>query len=294
MKSRLPIIVAVILGIVAVVAIQSYVKRIKQEAANQFRGRPVTAARVQIKAGSEITEKMLTERSVPNQFIPRQAIASIEEKRQVIGRTAKVDVRPGQLLLWSDLELEKRGGLSALIPEGERAFAVSVGEGINTELLQLNDRVDIIGIFQEPAESGPSLIGAGLAGGGVTAGETVCVVLLQSVNVMAIGSTIGEVYRDPSAGGGAGGGNITFSVTLPEAQLLMYASGQGELALVLRREGDVQVLVRKDLPRITMGSLEEITGQLDEERQTRIIQVMKGREIEEIKIEAGTGLESFE
>ena len=293
MKNRLPIIAAVILGIVAVVAIQSYVNRVREEAKSEFRGRPVTAARSEIRAGTVVTEEMLREIRVPDQFIPRQAITSAEEKRQVVGRTSRVDIRAGQLVLWSDLEIEKRGGLSALIPDGERAFAVEISQGVNTELLQLNDKVDIIGIFQEPPETGPAMSTPTLPGGGVS-GQTVCVVLLQNVNVMAIGSTIGQTYRPEGANAAAGGGTITFAVTLPEAQLLMYASGYGELALVLRREGDVRVLARKDLPRITTRSLEEVTGKLDEARQTRIIQVMKGRVVEEIQIDSGTGLDSFE
>lgn len=291
MKSRLPIIAAVILGIVAMVAINSYVKRIRQEEAGKYSGQFVTAARTQIKAGSEITEEMFMDKDVPARYIPRQAIAPAE-RRQVVGRTARVDIQPGQLVLWSDLDIEKPGGLSSLIPDGERAFTVDISQGVNTDLLQLNDRVDIIGIFQEPLEAGlatsvPSL-------GGAAAGQTVCVVLLQSVNIMALGTTIGQSYRPPGSNAEAAGGSITFSVTLPEAQLLMYASGHGELALVLRREGDVELLARKDLPRITQQSLEEITSKLDEERKTRIVQVMKGREVEEIRIDSGTGMDSFE
>lgn len=292
MKNRIPLIVAVVLGIVVVFAIQNYVAGIREQANNQLRGRPVVAAAVNIEPGTEITEQMLKDISIPPRYIPRQALTSLEEKRQVVGRTVRVAVPADTPLLWSDLEVEKRGGLSALIPEGERAFTVDISAGVDSKLLQLNDRVDILGIFEEPAETGP----VGPAGGapGYATDQTVCVVLLQNVNILALGETIGEVYSQDIAG--MSGGGVTFSVTLQEAQLLMYAAQHGDLAMALRREGEIQVFERGDLPRITMAELETITGRLDDQRQSRTIEVMRGREVQTIEVQQGgdTDLGTFD
>ena len=279
MKNRIPIVVAVVLGIVAVLAINSYVKRMKEETEQKYRGKPVIAARSNIPAGGEIGEKMLTLKKVPSQYIPRQAMTTPEERRQIIGRKTRVPIRAGQLILWSDLEMEKRGGLSALIPEGERAFSVGIEAGIKSALLQINDRVDILGIFSVPQDDPGVRAGVGIGAGD----DTACVVLLQNVNIIALGTTIGSTRGGAADAGG--GGQITFSVTLPEAQLLLFSEQHGDLALALRREGEIEVMAREDLPRVTMEQLEDITRELDGKRQARVIQVRKGTEVEEVTIE---------
>lgn len=292
MKGKLPIIVAIVLGIVAVLAIRSYVQQIEADAARQLEGRLVLFAAADIDKGASLTEEMLTTDSVPEQFIPRQAITSTEEMRQILGRKTRVAVPAGNIILWSDLEVDKRGGLSSLIPEGERAFTVDLSDGVNVDLLQLNDRVDIIGLFQEPAPPESANRTSPLKS---EKDRTVCVVLLQSVNIMAIGTTIGETYGMPTE---EGGGNVTFSVTLPEAQLLMYASNHGDLALVLRREGEIEVLAREELPRVTMETLENLITDLDSQRSKRVVQIIQGNQIEEIEVDVGgetdKGLQSFE
>lgn len=292
MKGKLPIIVAIILGVVAVLGIRSYVQRIQDDAAQQLQGRQVLYAATDIAKGAELSEQMMTTDTVPDRFIPRQAITSSAEKRQVVGRKTRVPIPQGSIILWSDLQVEKRGGLSSLIPEGERAFTVDLTLGVNIDLLQLNDRVDIIGIFDEPKDSG-SRAARSAGAAGLDANRSACVVLLQCVNIMAIGTTIGENYGMP---GDQGSGSVTFSVTLPEAQMLMFASNNGELALVLRREGEVEILTREDLPRITVETLNDRISELDGERTTRVIQVMKGGKVQEIEIEveSGTGLQTFE
>jgi Flp pilus assembly protein CpaB len=291
LKNPIPIIVAVVLAVVVVFAIQNHVRKIEEQAAAKLKGSPVVAASVEIPKGATITESMLYRKQVPSQFIPRQALTTASDQRQVVGRRTRVTVYPNQLLLWSDLEETKRGGLSSLIPEGERAYTANLSQGIQISLLQLNDRVDILGIFSEPQQVG--LVGQ--PGGGFGGqDQSVCVVLLQNVNILAIGDEIGEVYRNPEGASG-GGGSITFSVTLQEAQLLLYAVRQGELAMVLRREGEIQVFPREQLPRITMAQMEQITGQLDHDRARRTIEVMKGREVQTIEVETNeSGLQSFD
>ena len=292
MKNKIPIIAAVILGIIVMVAINNHIRNIKEQAASQFKGKPVVTVLKDIDRGGEIAESNLGLTTVPTQYIPQQALTTPAEKRQVIGRKTRVPVRAGQLLLWSDLEIEKRGGLSALVPQGERAFTVNFSAGIKTSLLQLNDRVDIIGIFQDVAGDEPTMARVQVPGmpGSSTGDNSVCVVLLQNVTIMALGDLIGDVYVNPNLAGS----EVTFALTLPEAQLLSYASTQGELGMVLRREGDIEVLSREELPRITLEDLEKVTGRLDEERKRRTIQVLKGRNVEEIQIESESGMETFE
>lgn len=74
MKNRLPIIVAVVLAIVAVMAMRAYVGRVKQENQKQLEGKKFVAAKVDISANTEIESSMITAREIPDQFVPAQAI----------------------------------------------------------------------------------------------------------------------------------------------------------------------------------------------------------------------------
>jgi hypothetical protein len=72
------------------------------------------------------------------------------------------------------------------------------------------------------------------------------------------------------------GTDLTLALTLEEAQLLMFASQQGELGALLRRDGSIDVKSRGKLPRITFETIEKIVGDLDDKRSTRIIEGQKG------------------
>jgi pilus assembly protein CpaB len=267
MKNKIPLIAAILLGIVAILAIRSYVQRVEQEAQAKLKGKPVVAARMDIKAGTEIELDLVAPKEVPPAFIPPQAIQGSLELKQIIGRKTRVPLRAGQIILWSDMESERRGGLSALIPEGDGAFTVNIGQGISSSLIQPNDHIDIIASFAVPKGNQPA---PGPTASWRQASDMVNVVLLQNVTVLAIGDTMGGVTHGPEEKGGSG--PMTLSVTLPEAQLLMFAVQHGELGAVLRREGAVKTLPRDQLPRITFEAIEKIIGDLDQRRDKRLSQ----------------------
>jgi Flp pilus assembly protein CpaB len=222
--------------------------------------------------------EMLSPKSVPESFIPPQAIEGSENVKLIIGRKTRVDVTSGQLVMWSDLETENRGGFSTLIPEGERAFSVEIGRGVKGGLLQPNDHVDIIGSFTAEQQIEPKAAGA------ATWREepgVVNAVLLQNVTILAVGENFGGRPNQDSTSSG----DLTLSLTLPEAQLLMYAQEHGELGAVLRREGDIGAQPREKLPRITFKEIEGVIGNLDSERKRRIVQIQKGQTVEEVTVD---------
>ena len=278
MQNRLPLIIAVVLGVIALLAVRSYVKRVESDAAAKLQGRPVVAAAQDIPKGTEITMEMLSPKSVPDSFIPPQAIEGSENVKLILGRKTRVDVTSGQLILWSDLEAENRGGFSTLIPEGERAFTVDIGRGIKGGLLQPNDHIDIVGSFSIEQQVEPKAAGAAAwrdEQGVVNA------VLLQNVTVLAVGENFGGRPNQEESSSG----ELTLSLTLPEAQLLMFAQEHGELGAVLRREGDISSQPREKLPRITFKEIETVIGNLDIERKKRIVQIQKGQTVEEVTVE---------
>ncbi|OGV45609.1 MAG: Flp pilus assembly protein CpaB [Lentisphaerae bacterium GWF2_57_35] len=255
------------MAIVAILAIRSYVKRVEAEARAKLEGRPVVAAKTDIKAGTEIEVDLVAPKEVPPAFIPPQAIQGSMELKQIVGRKTRVPLRAGQIILWSDLESERHGGLSTLIPEGEGAFTVNIGQGISSSLIQPNDHIDIIASFAIPKGSAPA---GGSTASWRQASDMVNVVLLQNVTVLAIGNTMGGPVQSPEEKGGSG--PMTLSVTLPEAQLLMFAVQHGELGAMLRKEGAVKTLPREQLPRVTFEAIEKIIGDLDQSRDKRLTQ----------------------
>ena len=106
------------------------------------------------------------------------------------------------------------------------------------------------------------------------------IVLLQNVTVLAVG----ENYSG-SASGSAEMNELTLAVTLPEAQLLMFAGEHGDLAAVLRKQDDINTMKREDLPRITFQELEKLIGDLDAMRASRTIEIMKGGRVEQVRVE---------
>ncbi|HTR43678.1 MAG TPA: Flp pilus assembly protein CpaB [Pseudomonadales bacterium] len=268
MKNKFPLIVAIIIGVAALFAIQKYVKNMQQQAADQLKGQQVVAARVDIPAGTVITTEMLYPQEVPTRFIPAQAIQGSDNVKLMLGSKTAVAIKAGQLILWSDLVTETRGGLSSIIPAGQGAFTVNISAGVKSDLIQPSDHIDIIGTFMIPKPTQPI---SGPVASWRQASDLVNVVLLQNVTVLAVGGNY-----NGAAGAGGGGGDLTLSLTLPEAQEVMFAAQNGQLGAVLRRGGSTDVTARADLPRITFESIDKIIGDLDEQRNYRSIEVQKG------------------
>lgn len=277
MKSKLPLIIAVLFGAAALFSIRSYQSKIDQARAESERGVKVLAARLAIPAGAEITTEMLREREVPEKYLPAQIIRRTADLKLVVGRRTAVRIEPNQLMLWSDLAGESsRSGFSGLVPAGERAYTVSIAKGLRSGLVQNGDHIDIMATFAIP-KGGESGGGGGWRPGG---SDMVNVVLLQNVTVLAVGDSYGDGTR------GDGGTDLTLSLTLQESQSLMFATQHGELGAVLRRDGSSETLGRDKLPRVTFEGVEQIIGSQDGDRMTRTVEVQKGTRTESIPVSA--------
>ena len=278
MKNKFPLIIALIIGVVALLAIRSYVNKMEEQTQAKLKGKPVVAAATDLAQGTELTAEMLAPKEVPDQFIPPQAIQGIAEVKQILGRKTRVAIRANQLILVSDLERESRGGLSTVIPPGEGAFTVTIAKGIKTGLIQPSDHIDVLGSFAIPPPNQPLPASAGA--NWRQGSDMVNVVLLQNVTVLAVGETFGVGGRQESAAAN----DVTLSLTLPEAQLLMFAGQHGELGAVLRKEGVTEVKPRPDLPRVTFEAIEKIIGDLDGRRNMRVVEIQKGLETDAVPV----------
>jgi Flp pilus assembly protein CpaB len=280
MKNKFPLMIAVVIGVAALFAINQYVKKMQQQAADQLKGQIVVAANVDIPAGTVLTVQMLGPKEVPPQFIPSQAIQGSDSVKQILGTKTSVAIHAGQMVLWSDLVNETHGGLAAIIPEGEGAFTVSIDKGVKPGLIQPNDHIDLIGSFAVPKPSQPLPTTAATAATWRQGSDVVNVCLLQNVQVLAVGDAFGGGVRSQSDAGGG----LTLALTLAEAQMLMFAEQNGTLGAVLRRDGATGVVARGDLPRVTFDAIDKIIGDLDGKRAFRTVEVQKGSSTESVPV----------
>lgn len=269
---------AIIIGLAALFAIRSYVNKREQEASAKLRGEMVVAASVDVSPDTELTMQMLAPKEVPQQFIPVQAIQGSDQVKQILGRKTRVKIGAGQIILWSDLASEARGGLSSIIPAGEGAFTVSIAKGVKPGLIQPGDHIDILGSFAVPKPSQPTP--ESMSATWRQGSDLVNVVLLQNVTVLAVGETFGGSVKSQTESAG----DVTLSLKLSEAQTLMFAQQNGELGAVLRRDAATDVTSRASLPRITFEKIEEVIGDLDGKRNFRSVEVQKGSQTETVPV----------
>jgi Flp pilus assembly protein CpaB len=182
--------------------------------------------------------------------------------------------------LWSDLAKENAGGISTAIASDQRAYTASITRGIKAGLIAVSDHVDIIGSFTVPKSPIPL---QPTAASWKQSPDMVNVVLLQNVTVLAVGDVTSGMNRSEGTMG-----DLTFALTLPESQLMMFASEHGELGVVLRSQGAVDVLPRKELKRVTFDSIEQIIGDLDGRRSQRLVGVQKGADVEVVPVRSTT------
>ena len=276
MRNKAPLILSVIVGLIALVAIQSYLRKKEVSAQSQFRGSKVLAIATDVRKGAELTPQMLVVKEVPNQFVPPDALREGGDAQLVVGRKLATSLRAGQILQWVVFQGEgKGGGLSSMIPDKEGAFTVPISKGIKPGLIQSGDHIDILGSFAVPKGGQPMPESAATWRLG---SDMVNVVLLQNVTVLNVGDSL-------SAGrGDTGGGELTLSLTLRESQMLMFASEHGQLGAVLRREGSTETLPRTELPTVTFEEILKVIGDLDGLRKVRMVEVESGAKVESVPV----------
>jgi len=270
MKNKTALIVAVVLGLIAVFAIQSYVSRVKRAAYKGTELVKVVVAKEDITRGTIIKKEIIASRGIPGKFVDSRAVLT-REYENIIGQPIRYTIKKGQPILWSDLGGGRVKGLASIIGGGERAITIAVDDitGVSG-LLQPNDHVDILGTFgvKVPGQEG--------ARGGT---EMTTITLLQDVTVLAAGEEMtGSMARSAKRFGVSGGySSLTLSVTPVEAELLVFAEQQGKLSLALRNPEDIGI--KENIPKITfdyIGRLTEIR-QLMKERKKRI-EVIRGKQ----------------
>jgi pilus assembly protein CpaB len=211
---RKVLLAAIAVTIAGAVLLYLHQERFKEETVG---GQPVSVlmATQDIRAGTLLSKEMIGVRQLPQKYVEGRHIMAADAQR-ILGVRAQTTVRANSSLLWTDVSMGDPGqrDLSMLIKTGMRAITIKATATVG--LLRPGDRVDVLLTREDGSKP-----------------------ILQNILILAVGRNTGmesikQSKRDRE--------QITLSVTVPQAQLLMGMEGKGKLTLILRNPDDVGVL----------------------------------------------------
>ena len=265
MKNKLALIVAVVLGLVAMYGFLRYWQGREKQYKEEFRNVYVVSAAQRIKAGTEIRAGMLSVIPMPSTAVSTDHIVQGDESR-LLGQTIIRSVERDEPLLNSYFRrpVEK---LRDRLTQGERAVTLRVDaiSGVGGNVVP-GSRVDIIGTF--PA--GAWTQGAPPTSGPAGAAADQSVALLSNVTVLAVDAQTREIEYVASAGGPRGQtySTVTLAVTPEEAVLLVFAQQYGALTFTLRPDADTTFTDTRTS--VSDRTLLQMAEQAQKERRKRL------------------------
>lgn len=236
MKNYIPLILAILLGVAAVIAVGRLLRDQREEVEQTV---SVLAVNRDLAAGDTFSDEMLLRKEVPHSARPRQAVHWTERARVVGQRTVR-PIRSGDYVLLSDV-----GDLRTfanLVAPNEWAVTLNVSGGIS-EYVQPGDEVAVIATLLY--EKMTATADAALAPERVT--EEATLALFPKVRIL----DTGELTRE---------GTLRIVVGLPpeQAQVLVAAQRRAELTMALRRPGDESALRREDAGMVDDRTFQEL------------------------------------
>jgi pilus assembly protein CpaB len=198
---------------------------------------PVVVAAVEIAEGTTVTMEMLSQRSVPDQFVT-SSVVKPESSNFIVNQKAVVSLQAGEPVLWSQFDTTRAAErLSTKVQKKWRAITITAAQNASVGgWVRPNDRVDIIGTFKEPRS-----------------GEQVAITLMQNVVVLATGKITGTTNVNLIPDGQRAYGNVSLMVMPEEAEMLVLAQELGALTMSLRTEDDADAF--EDRGRTTIQTL---------------------------------------
>jgi pilus assembly protein CpaB len=264
LKGKTPLVVALVLGLCAGVIAYSAIKKKEADARRGWNLVPVVVASVDIGEGSVVTFDMISQRTVPEQFIT-SSVVKPDSASYVVNQKVLVPVQAGDPLLWSQFETTRAAErLSTKVMKKARAITLDASKSAAVGgWVRPNDHVDIIGTLKDPQTN-----------------ESVAVTLMQNIIVLATGKVTGttnvnlipEAQREYS--------NVSVLVIPEEAEMLVLASELGSLAFSLRNEEDVDFMT--DRGHATIHTL--LSGErarLVQDRHKALIDIIRGGSTEQ-------------
>ncbi|MDP1853285.1 MAG: Flp pilus assembly protein CpaB [Candidatus Omnitrophota bacterium] len=243
MQKRLPIIIAAIIGLVAMVFGNSYLSQREKEVAERARilkeGKPeeVVVARDEIEKGVVIEERMVSLERIPGKSVQPRATNSLD---RIVGKFSLAPFSKGEQILLNKVasNVQEFTSLAYRTPPGKRAITLPV-DSISSVggMIKPGDYVDILGVVPQITQVEDKQVT-----------QYATVPLFQKVLVLAVGVDLGT---GPTATGKdktgraeserASANTITVALSLQEATMLAFVQEQGKLRFVLRSPADSDI-----------------------------------------------------
>src|SRR4051812_34519396 len=226
LKGKTPLIVALVLALIAGVIAYSAVKKKELDVRRGWNLVPVVVSAVDIPEGTIVSFDMISQRSVPEQFVT-SSVVKPDSASYVVNQKVLVSLQAGDPLLWSQFETTKAAErLSSKVQKKGRAITISANKTSAVGLwVRPNDHVDVIGTFRDPQTN-----------------ENTAVTLLQNVIVLATGKITGTTNVNLIPESQREYSNISVLVIPEEAEVLVLAQELGALTLSLRNDDDLDVI----------------------------------------------------
>ena len=228
MKNFIPLVLAVILGLAAVLAVGKLLNKTK--AAEEEKSNVVAALR-DISMGEIITKDSVTSKKVPSSVKPINAVPYIS-RNLIFEQRAKRAIAAGDYIQMNDVGDIR--GAGSMVGDGEWAVTMPAPAGGISNLLRPGDEVAVISTVNVTQ----SVRSADLSAAPTTVQKIVTTVLFPKLRVL-------DVSR--SEGSTSTGSEITLSLRPDQAQILIAAMRNTALTLALRKQGDDSATNRRDL-----------------------------------------------
>jgi pilus assembly protein CpaB len=212
-RATVVLALSLVVGLGATMMAAAWVQQKGDAAVNQ-----VAVAAVDIELGSRLNSQMIKLVSWPSGNVPAGSFASVDE---LTDRVVKTSVLRGEAVLDAKLApVGTKGGLSAVIKEGNRAMTVRVNDVIGVAGFALpGNYVDVVVSTQQDAAAGD--------------GKQISKIVLDRILVLAVAQEANRDETKPKVVSA-----VTLEVTPAQAEKLDLARSVGTLSLVLRNQVD--------------------------------------------------------
>lgn len=234
-SAMLPMILAVGATMIYFMALSSREKQLSQA----YQLANVVVAKVDLPARTVLKPELVDMVQIPRKYMESDAfeVKSSQDLKSIENLVTQIRIPKGnQIVKSACISLSSKAGLSVKIPPGYRGAALPV----DNELLRLvkpSDRVDILVTFEAVMADGHK--------------ERVTATILQNVLVLGVGADLGqgrtaeeEKGREKAEAAQAqfsDKGALSLALNPAEAQYLALSMKQGDVTVVIRGLGDVEM-----------------------------------------------------
>ncbi len=225
-----PLIVALVMGLLGVLLAKTYIGQERQKMQREWQRLTadyrspveVVVAAEDLAEGTTIEEAVLKTAAVPEKFVQPYVARS---PRELLGMVTIAPIAEGEQILLNKVrraeDVAANMTLSTLMPKGKRAITIGVDAitGVGG-FVRPGDKVDVLWTFKLPAV-------------GKQEGQVVTLTMFQEVTVLAVGRDLsrGRQQSEP-----AKEYTVTLALNPEETSFLLFAREQGRIQLSLRSD----------------------------------------------------------